>query len=170
LWQTDGTAAGTTLVQDIHPGHGGAFESTYNPWFAVVGGQLFFVAYDGVHGRELWVYTPDGAPAAHGPDRRARSSRHDDSVAEVSTALVDVTTSSVGLLREQAPPRASAPATEARAGVRIREAEEISRGAGMGSAELPPPAWLRRTAFAEVEPLRPTAGLLGEAFMALAQR
>src|SRR5262249_36261710 len=55
LWVSDGTAAGTALVQDINPGSGSAFYPFYNPEFTVVGGQLFFVADDRVHGRELWV-------------------------------------------------------------------------------------------------------------------
>jgi ELWxxDGT repeat protein len=170
LWQTDGTAAGTTLVQDIHPGHGGAFESVYDPWFTVVGNQLFFVAYHGVHGRELWVYTPDGAPAAHGRSRPAQSSPHDDSLAEVSTALADVTTSPVSLIPGQVAPRASAsPAAEARAALRIREPAEINGGVDLLSAYVPSPARLRRAAVEEVDPLRRAAGLLDEAFITLAQ-
>lgn len=50
LWKSDGTAGGTTLVQDIHPGAEGAGT------FAMknVGGQLFFNADDGIRGQELW--------------------------------------------------------------------------------------------------------------------
>jgi ELWxxDGT repeat protein len=62
LWQSDGTAAGTTLVQVINP-TGNAFWSFYNPWFTEVNGNLFFVADDRVHGRELWVLTPGMAPS-----------------------------------------------------------------------------------------------------------
>jgi ELWxxDGT repeat protein len=50
LWQSNGTAAGTTLVADINPGGGGS-----NPGsLTVVGNELFFEANDGVHGTELW--------------------------------------------------------------------------------------------------------------------
>jgi ELWxxDGT repeat protein len=62
LWRSDGTPGGTFLVQQISPGRSSAFYPFYNPGFTVANGHLFFVANDRVHGRELWVYTPDSAP------------------------------------------------------------------------------------------------------------
>jgi ELWxxDGT repeat protein len=58
LWRTDGTAAGTSLVKDIHPtGHG-----LVGTWRReVFNGRLFFAATDGVHGIEPWV--SDGTAA-----------------------------------------------------------------------------------------------------------
>lgn len=56
LWKTDGTLSGTVLVEDINTtaSIGGTEDS--NPRdFAVLNGKLFFVADDGVHGKELWV-------------------------------------------------------------------------------------------------------------------
>ena len=44
IWRTDGTAAGTQLVKEV----GGPFGMT------VVGGALFFSAWDPGHGAELW--------------------------------------------------------------------------------------------------------------------
>jgi ELWxxDGT repeat protein len=67
LWTSDGTPAGTAVVQDINPGPGNAFYTFYDPGFTVVNSQLFFVANDRVHGRELWVYTPDSASTADVP-------------------------------------------------------------------------------------------------------
>lgn len=54
LWKSDGTSAGTVLVKDIeldfNPEYGGS-----NPQSLTnVNGTLFFVADDGLHGRELW--------------------------------------------------------------------------------------------------------------------
>src|SRR5262249_53219625 len=63
LWQTDGTADGTVLIQDINPGRGSAFHTFHNPWLTAVNGQLCFSADDRVSGRELWVYTPDSQPS-----------------------------------------------------------------------------------------------------------
>ncbi len=58
LWQSDGTEAGTRMVQDINPELGSS-----NPGgFAVFGDRLFFSADDGVTGRELWSL-PLAAPA-----------------------------------------------------------------------------------------------------------
>jgi len=50
LWKSDGTAAGTVMVKDIHAGSDYSDpESLTN-----VNGTLYFVANDGVHGPELW--------------------------------------------------------------------------------------------------------------------
>lgn len=57
LWTSDGTAAGTMMVKDINPGEGsGLLEagSISFSGFMEAGATLFFVADDGVHGRELW--------------------------------------------------------------------------------------------------------------------
>ncbi|WP_375765007.1 hypothetical protein NR798_25155 [Archangium gephyra] len=51
LWRSDGTPQGTFFFQDIAPGSA----SSYPSWFTVSGGRVFFVADDGVHGRETWV-------------------------------------------------------------------------------------------------------------------
>jgi len=50
LWRSNGTMAGTVLVEDIRPGPQGS-----NPGsFTVLGNQLFFAADDGFNGREPW--------------------------------------------------------------------------------------------------------------------
>jgi ELWxxDGT repeat protein len=54
LWKTDGTALGTTLVKDIRPGSGDAFLDSEEYAFISVGSFLYFSAFDGVHGIELW--------------------------------------------------------------------------------------------------------------------
>jgi ELWxxDGT repeat protein len=54
LWQTDGTAAGTRLVQDVLAGPASSEPAS----FAAAGDTLFFAANDGVHGRELWRVGP----------------------------------------------------------------------------------------------------------------
>ena len=56
LWRSDGTAAGTTIVDDINSasvttsGQGAAVTA-----IAAVNGRIFFQANDGVHGAELWT-------------------------------------------------------------------------------------------------------------------
>jgi ELWxxDGT repeat protein len=50
-WISDGTPEGSRRLQDIAPGG----ESSYPHAFTRVGMSLFFVAWDGVHGNELWV-------------------------------------------------------------------------------------------------------------------
>jgi len=57
LWQSDGTAAGTSLVADLYPGFLGADPRG----LVAAGGGLYFSANDGGHGRELWQ--SDGTPA-----------------------------------------------------------------------------------------------------------
>lgn len=53
LWRSDGTTLGTQAVADIYPGGDADPESLAN-----IAGTLYFDADDGVHGRELWTYTP----------------------------------------------------------------------------------------------------------------
>ena len=50
LWESDGTAAGTLMVDDIDPGS----DSSSPNYLTVVGGTLFFTANDGTTGKELW--------------------------------------------------------------------------------------------------------------------
>lgn len=57
LWKSDGTAAGTMMLDDINPGPGSS-----NPAdLTVVGNSIYFAANDGVHGTELWI--TDGTTA-----------------------------------------------------------------------------------------------------------
>ena len=62
LWKSDGTAAGTTLVEDINPGSSG---SSYPRYLTNVGGTLYFQADDGTNGSELWK--SDGTAAGTVP-------------------------------------------------------------------------------------------------------
>jgi ELWxxDGT repeat protein len=50
LWKSNGTAAGTQILEDILPGSGGS----YPAYLTNVHGTLFFRASDGIHGTELW--------------------------------------------------------------------------------------------------------------------
>src|SRR5262245_47821367 len=51
LWQSDGTTAGTQLIQDIAPGAA----SSYPRWFTATETHVFFTADDGSNGRALWA-------------------------------------------------------------------------------------------------------------------
>jgi len=50
LWLSDGTASGTHIVQDIHPGPGNASPNN----LTAIGTTLYFSATDGEHGYEVW--------------------------------------------------------------------------------------------------------------------
>lgn len=50
LWQSDGTAADTVMVQDINPGF-----NSYPGYLTNINGTLFFSADDGTHGDEPWT-------------------------------------------------------------------------------------------------------------------
>ena len=56
LWKSNGAAAGTVLVKDIYPksSTNGFGNGSYPTSLTNVNGSLFFAAYDGVHGVELW--------------------------------------------------------------------------------------------------------------------
>lgn len=54
LWVSDGTEAGTHLVMDICPGK----KDSEIRELTVLGNGIFFVADDGLHGKQLWKYVP----------------------------------------------------------------------------------------------------------------
>jgi ELWxxDGT repeat protein len=86
LWQSDGTAAGTVMVQDIYPGVDayGNPNSSDPGWLVAFNGKLYFAATDATHGTELW--DPPAVPTsvtttnqAQGPAQSAhpiRGARH----------------------------------------------------------------------------------------------
>ncbi|MCX5684900.1 MAG: PEP-CTERM sorting domain-containing protein [Planctomycetota bacterium] len=59
LWATNGTGAPFEAAR-IYPGNGSSPEN-----FAVYNNQLYFSAYDGTHGRELWKFNGDVATIAY---------------------------------------------------------------------------------------------------------
>jgi ELWxxDGT repeat protein/VCBS repeat-containing protein len=54
LWTSDGTNAGTTLVKNIYADSGSTPSSSSPTQLTNYNGALYFVADDGVNGRELW--------------------------------------------------------------------------------------------------------------------
>jgi ELWxxDGT repeat protein len=55
LWKSDGSRAGTVLVKDINPTDTYPYYSSSSPHeLTAMGNRLFFTAYDGAHGNELW--------------------------------------------------------------------------------------------------------------------
>lgn len=54
LWKSDGTTPGTQFVKDINPGTASFNQTGADASFTNVNGLLYFIADDGVHGRELW--------------------------------------------------------------------------------------------------------------------
>lgn len=61
IWSTDGTIAGTSLLTNINPGAGSAFNLNWDPCFLAFNNKLFFKADNGVNGIELW--STDGTAA-----------------------------------------------------------------------------------------------------------
>jgi ELWxxDGT repeat protein len=64
LWQSDGTAAGTVMVQDINPGLDayGNPNSSDPSWLESFNNRLYFAATDPTHGTELWDPPPVVTP------------------------------------------------------------------------------------------------------------
>lgn len=54
LWSTDGTAAGTQLVSDVNPNNSNLLFGSLREEIVEAGGEIYFTADDGQHGRELW--------------------------------------------------------------------------------------------------------------------
>lgn len=59
LWETDGTAPGTQLVQDINPGPLSSEPLNLTPFQ----NRIYFAANDRVHGQEPWVLDSSGSLA-----------------------------------------------------------------------------------------------------------
>jgi ELWxxDGT repeat protein len=87
LWKSDGTAAGTTLVKDIFPGtyfyYGNFFPNSSRPSnLTNLNGTLYFLADDGVHGREVWKC--DGTPAGTVMVKDINPSSNSESISELT--------------------------------------------------------------------------------------
>jgi ELWxxDGT repeat protein len=71
VWMSDGTAAGTTMLKDIHPGPGRSdgYDNPLPPFesfgsdrdFTAMGGYVYFAATDGDHPVSLWKTDGTGA-------------------------------------------------------------------------------------------------------------
>jgi ELWxxDGT repeat protein len=81
LWRTDGTTAGTAIIEDINPSAGG-LDTSPPPTFALLGSTLLFGADDGTTGVELWK----------GVDTIAPNSTIDSGPAEGSTVAAGAET------------------------------------------------------------------------------
>jgi len=62
LWVTDGTEAGTVMVEDINPGSAGSDPAQ----LVEFEGSIYFVATDATNGRELRKYTPEVSSSISG--------------------------------------------------------------------------------------------------------
>ena len=62
LWQSDGTANGTSMVADINSGTGSSFPAD----FKALGSSIYFAATTGTYGRELWQFTPSSGKLSFG--------------------------------------------------------------------------------------------------------
>lgn len=54
LWVSDGTNTGTAMVKDIDKNGSGVFNFSQEAT-TLMGGRIYFMADDGIHGNELWV-------------------------------------------------------------------------------------------------------------------
>ena len=61
LWVTDGTTAGTQLLKNINPKNNSFSASSDPSGFKLFNNKIYFIANDGINGRELWV--TDGTTA-----------------------------------------------------------------------------------------------------------
>jgi ELWxxDGT repeat protein len=109
LWVTDGTEAGTRRARDVAPG-----AASSSPWSLTrAAGKVFFSADDGVHGRELWAWTPDRtAPTITCPaDRSAEATGPDGADVDYppATASDDVSAAADVGVSYSAPPGAAFP-------------------------------------------------------------
>src|SRR5262249_39934259 len=70
-WVTDGTAAGTKMLSDIHPGtHGSVANGSYPSHFTSFNGKVFFTGYDAasdVTDQESTIWETDGSSAGTVP-------------------------------------------------------------------------------------------------------
>ena len=154
LWQSDGTAAGTTLVADINPGPGGAFGAA-GQVITNVNGVLYFAAYDGTHGTEPWIIPATGSGPGPGVQSKSPVGPGSGQSAGSTRSFPPVDSSPGALLGPSTAPGIVSGAATAAGPVTTRIAS-LTRTAGVplgplfswrrriGLAETPPP-WDRRS-------------------------
>ncbi len=57
LWRSNGTSAGTVMVEDVRPGKDSSAWAGWDLRMLQLGGYVYFPANDGAHGLELWKTT-----------------------------------------------------------------------------------------------------------------
>jgi ELWxxDGT repeat protein len=88
LWKSDGTAAGTVMVRDIDPRASYGVPSSSMPTdLTAVNGTLFFSAFNGVNGRELWKSDGTAAGTVLVKDIRLDHGSYPRSLAAVGDTL-----------------------------------------------------------------------------------
>ncbi len=73
LWESNGTVAGTTLVQDMSPGAGSSYH--YLMALTELNGKLIVAAEDGVYGFELLSGPMPAATGAVKPPQASRKQK-----------------------------------------------------------------------------------------------
>lgn len=100
LWVSDGSAAGTSLVDDIAPGAADAFGLNRLPVIEAVNGSVYFSASDGEHGNEPWVIAANDL-ARMASRLAVDSTRPQSTDTAVSFSAVQVRATSAGMSQDR---------------------------------------------------------------------
>ena len=96
LWRSDGTPENTVIVSNINPATDNSYSWTYTDMKTIDNNTVYFVADDGVNGKELWKY--DVAETTGSPEPEPTVPLDASVITEIENNVPTITDTSVPII------------------------------------------------------------------------